>query len=247
MKSSGNTYYDRMHRLGKFVTVGSILVFCGVPLVVCLYYGIMPKIGDLLLAAGGLCAIFIPTGIAEAFGEIPVMGSSYYVANVTGNILNLKLPAALNALKVANVKSGTEAADAITGLAVAVSSLVTLVMLLLGMLLMTPLEPFLSSPAVSTAAGYVLPALFGCLVLSFLSNDVGGGIIVKKRLLAAIFPFALCIILYLIIPDYYDLGQGFVMVICIPIVYFITKLMYKKGIITVEMPEEEKTAEEEHA
>ncbi len=134
MKSSGNTYYDKMHRLGKFVTVGSILVFCGVPLVVCLYYGIMPKIGDLLLAAGGLCAIFIPTGVAEAFGEIPVMGSSYYVANVTGNILNLKLPAALNALKVANVKSGTEAADAITGLAVAVSSLVTLVMLLLGML-----------------------------------------------------------------------------------------------------------------
>ena len=50
MKSSGNTYYDKMHRLGKFVTVGSILVFCGVPLVVCLYYGIMPKIGDLLLA-----------------------------------------------------------------------------------------------------------------------------------------------------------------------------------------------------
>ena len=227
MKSSGNTYYDKMHRLGKFVTVGSILVFCGVPLVVCLYYGIMPKIGDLLLAAGGLCAIFIPTGVAEAFGEIPVMGSSYYVANVTGNILNLKLPAALNALKVANVKSGTEAADAITGLAVAVSSLV--------------------SPAVSTAAGYVLPALFGCLVLSFLSNDVGGGVIVKKRLLAAIFPFALCIILYLIIPDYYDLGQGFVMVICIPIVYVITKIMYKKGIITVEMPEEEKKTEEEHA
>ncbi len=50
----------------------------------------------------------------------------------------------------------------------------------------------------------------------------------------------MCIILYLIIPDYYDLGQGFVMVICIPIVYVITKIMYKKGIITVEMPEEEK-------
>lgn len=145
MKSSGNTYYDKMHRLGKFVTVGSILVFCGVPLVVCLYYGTCPKSATCFPAAGGLCADLYPELGAEAF-EKPCHGSSLLCRQCQRNILNLKLPAALNALKVANVKSGTEAADAITGLAVAVSSLVTLVMLLLGMLLMTPLEPFLSSP-----------------------------------------------------------------------------------------------------
>ena len=62
-------------------------------MIICLVYDIMPTFSEVMLAAGGLCAIFIPTGLAEMFAEVPVMGSSYYVSNVTGNILNLKLPA----------------------------------------------------------------------------------------------------------------------------------------------------------
>lgn len=233
-----DSYYDRMHRLGKWVTVASMLIFFSIPLIISLRYGMIPKFGDLILAAGGLCAIFIPTSIAETMGEVPVMGSSYYVANITGNILNLKLPAALNAVKIAKVKTGTEAADAITGIAIVASSMVTLVMIFIGVLLMAPLKPFFDLPVVSTAANYVLPALFGCLILSMFSNDVGGGVIIKKRLHAAVIPFIACIIIYLLIPDLYGIAQGFVMILCIPAVYLITKHMYKKGKITVELPEE---------
>lgn len=98
-----------------------------------------------------------------------------WITVVTGNILNLKLPASLNALKVANVKAGTPQADAITGLAVAVSSIVTLVLLAIGALLLTPLQPLFSSPAVTVAAGNILPALFGCLAIGAFSKDLGGG------------------------------------------------------------------------
>ncbi len=238
-----NEYYDRMHRIGNRVMIAALLLFFAIPLFISIYYGIMPKISDLLIAAGGLSAVFIPIGIAETFAEIPVMGSSYYISLVTGNVLNLKLPAAINALKVANLKQGTEKADAVIGVAVAVSSLVTLVMLAIGMLLLTPLQPLLSSPVVTTAAGYVLPALFGCLVLGSISDDVGGGVKVRKRLLALIVPFAACIVLYLVMPSMYETLEGFVMILCIPAIYFITKKMYKKGIITVEMPEETEAGE----
>lgn len=238
--SKDYAYYNKMHKIGIWITVLSLALFCGVPLIICLAYDIMPTFSELMLAAGGLCAIFIPTGLAEMFAEVPVMGSSYYVSNVTGNILNLKLPAALNALKVADVKAGTAMADAITGLAVSVSSLVTLVLLAVGAALLTPLQPVLSTPEVGVAAANVLPALFGCLALGSLGNDLGGGVTSKNRLLAAILPFVICIVLYMLLPDLYNLGQGFVMIICIPVVYLMTKAFYKKGIIKVFLPEEKK-------
>ena len=172
------------------------------------------------------------------------MGSSYYISLVTGNVLNLKLPAAMNALKIANLRQGTPAADAVAGISVAVSALVTTLMLVVGVLLLTPLQPFLSSPVVSTAATYVLPALFGCLFLGMMSDDVGGGVVIHKRLLAAIVPFILCIILYLIIPDLYEALEGIIMILCIPMVYLISKKLYKKGVITVDMPEEATEAAE---
>lgn len=233
-----NSYYNRMHNIGQIVTVVAVAIFVAVPLILCLVYDIMPSFSDLLLASGGLCAIFIPTGLAEMFAEVPVMGSSYYISCVTGNILNLKLPAALNALKVANVKAGTEGADAVTGVAVAISSMVTLILLAIGVLLLTPLEPILSLPAVGVAAGNVLPALFGCLTLGAISKDLGSGITSQNRILGAIIPFALCVITYLVMPDIYITWQGFVMIICIPLVYICTKVLYKKGIITVTLPEE---------
>ncbi|MDD7602366.1 MAG: hypothetical protein PUK54_07185 [Firmicutes bacterium] len=239
---NANEYYDRMHRIGNRVMISALLLFFAIPLIISVYYDIMPKFSDLLIAAGGLSAIFIPIGIAETFAEIPVMGSSYYISLVTGNVLNLKLPAALNALKVADLKQGTEKGDAVIGVAVAVSSLVTLAMLAIGMLLLTPLQPLLSSPVVSTAAGYVLPALFGCLFLGSLSDDVGGGVLVHKRLLALAIPFVVCVAIYILIPDLYETFEGFVIILCIPAIYFFTKKLYKKGVITVELPEDKDAA-----
>ena len=85
-KKCGNEYYDRMHRIGYWITLAAIAIFVAVPLILSIVTGIYPTFSGLLLACGGICAIFIPTGIAEMFAEVPVMGSSYYVSCVTGNI-----------------------------------------------------------------------------------------------------------------------------------------------------------------
>lgn len=234
-----SSYYNSMHRLGKFITLGSMAVFFGVPLVMCLAYGVMPKFSEIVLASSGIVLIFLPMGIAEIIAEVPVMGSSYYIASTTGNILNLKLPAAMNAQKVANVKTGTEEADAVAGIAVAVSSLVTIVLLALGVLLLTPLKPFLASEVVSTASNYVLPALFGCMVLGNFSKDVGGGVRIHGRMLANIIPIIIGLVLYFfVMPESYESWEGVIAVVFIPIIYFSCKYLYKRGKIVVEMPEE---------
>ncbi|MBK5254103.1 MAG: hypothetical protein JJE03_06575 [Peptostreptococcaceae bacterium] len=71
-----NEYYEKMHKIGRLMTIAAIFIFTGIPFIVCMAYDIMPKFSDLLLAAGGLCAIFIPIAIAETIAETPIMGSS---------------------------------------------------------------------------------------------------------------------------------------------------------------------------
>ena len=238
-------YFEEMHKKGIILTIISLVLFVGVPTVTCIVYDIMPNFGTVIATGIGLIAIFVPTGIAEIFGEVPIMGSSYYLACLTGNILNLKLPSAINAIKVSGFKQGTKEADVVVGIAIAISSLVTLVILAVGVVLLMPLEPFLTSEAVGVAASNVLPALFGCLVLGFIGNDVGGGVIIKGRLKAAILPFIFFIVLYLLISDMYELFEGFLMILGIVMIYFITKKMYKAGKIEVLLPETEAESIEE--
>ena len=230
-------YFEEMHRKGIILTIISLILFVGVPTITCIVYDIMPNFGTVIATGIGLIAIFVPTGIAEMFGEVPIMGSSYYLACLTGNILNLKLPSAINATKVSGFKQGTKEADVVVGIAIAVSSLITLVILALGVILLMPLESFMTSEAIGIAASNVLPALFGCLVLGFIGNDVGGGITIKGRLKAAIVPFIFFIVLYLLISDLYEAFEGFLMIIGIGMVYLITKKMYKAGKIEVILPE----------
>ena len=161
-------YFEEMHRKGIILTIISLILFVGVPTITCIVYDIMPNFGTVIATGIGLIAIFVPTGIAEMFGEVPIMGSSYYLACLTGNILNLKLPSAINAIKVSGFKQGTKEADVVVGIAIAVSSLITLVILALGVILLMPLESFMTSEAIGIAASNVLPALFGCLVLVIL-------------------------------------------------------------------------------
>ena len=124
------------------------------------------------------------------------------------------------------------------------SSLTTMIIIAIGALLLTPLKPILELPQVVTATQYVMPALFGCLMLSIFSKNAGGGTVFHGHLKALIIPFIIAAALYLyIIPEYYELYQGFIIIGCIPLLYAITKIMYKKGMIKVEMKEEQEGEE----
>ena len=234
-------YYDTMHRIGRWATFITLIVFFGIPTITCLYYDVMPTFGQIIGCSSALLVLMLPGAISEMISEVPILGSAYYLCNITGNVINLKLPCAINAQSIADVQKGTSEADAVAGIATAVSSLVTMLMLAIGVLLMVPLKPVLQSEALTTASNYVLPALFGYLALGLFNTSAGGGVKVKGLPKTFILPFIIAFVLAaFVMPAQYTTFQGFIILPFIPFMYYLTKRMFNKGKVQVIIPNETK-------
>jgi hypothetical protein len=244
LDEAGRAHIDAMHRVGRVGIVISILIMLGIPTIAGIYFHAMPNILQVLTAAVGLLALFVPGAISETIAFTPIFGSSYYLAQITGNIQNLKLPVANTAIQLLNVEAGTEDADIVTSIAVSVSSFVTIIIIVIGVLLLQPLRPVLQNPTVRLASGYIVPALFGSLTMGALGSNIGGGIMAKGRLKSVIAPvlvvaLANIIIVYIIKqPMILALYQGFLMLALLPITWYWTKWLYKAGQIRVFLPGE---------
>jgi hypothetical protein len=142
-----------------------------------------------------------------------------YLSFVTGNISNLKLPCALNALESANVKAQSEEGDIVSTIAIAVSSIVTTVIIILGVLLIVPLNPILSSPAIKPAFDQMLPALFGAL----------GVVFVSKNLKLAAAPAILMLILFIFVPALNSGTVGIMVPVGVLFTLAYARLLYKKN------------------
>ena len=154
------------HKWGRIGTLIALLYMIALPFVVLAFYDCMPSFGEVInLGTISILMIYIPVGISEAISYTPILGSSAYLTFITGNIMNLKLPVAVNAMKLANKEPNTPEGEAISSVAVAVSSIMTVVILALAALLSTWISPIFELPSVKTASNYLIPALFGSLTL----------------------------------------------------------------------------------
>jgi len=230
-------YMDQMHRIGRLSAAFAIIIMIVIPTIMAITFDAFPGIGTILAGAAGLLAIFIPLTISELISYTPVLGTSIYMTLITGNVMNLKLPCAMNAIKLLGAESGTEKGDVIAAIAVSVSSIVTVITIAMGVILLVPLKPILTMPAVTTASQYILPALFGAFGLSLVSSDIGGGVIVKGRLKGAIIPALIIIGLFFVSQELVSQLQGALIIVLLPVTFFGTKWLYKKGKITVKLPE----------
>jgi hypothetical protein len=214
----------------------------GIPAVTGIYFNAMPTFFQVLTTAVGLLALFIPAAFSETIAYSPILGSSYYLAQITGNISNLKLPVAKTALQILDVEEGTEDADIVTSITVSVSSFVTIAVIVLGVILLQPLRPVLSMPVFKQASGSIVQALFGSLIVGSLGSQLGGGISCQGRWKGAAILFAMVAVVYFIIvhviknPMVWTLYQGFLMLALIPIAWFGHKWLYKSGQIKVLLP-----------
>jgi len=227
-----------MHRLGRICALTSALIMLGIPTVMSLIFGTFPGFGKILTASAGIMTIMIPLTVTEVLSYTPVLGSASYLTFITGNILNLKFPVATNALELANEEPGTEKGDVIATIAVSVSSMLTVLLIAVGALLLVPLKPILALPSIQTASRYIMPALFGALGMGILAPALGGGITSKGRLWGALVPTLLVIAAFFVLGDLAQQVEGLLILICLPITYLGSKMLYKKGIIKVIMPED---------
>lgn len=219
------------HRFGK-ATLGCFVVYMLVlPIIVCAVYGCFPSFKMIVPGLITILCIMVPTGIAEIGSYTPILGSSSYLTFATGNLMNLKIPCVVNAQKVAKVEASTPEGDAISLIATAVSSIVTIIILAIGLVLIVPLQPILSNPAVATASNYILPALFGCMSMSLFSS-AGSKTYVKNRLLCGVIP-AILVSLLTIAGIASNGLAGYLLIIMIPITILCARILYKKGIVKV--------------
>lgn len=117
-------------------------------------------------------ATYLPICIVEFLIYVPILGAgASYLSFITGNIINMKLPCAYSAREIAGTSAGTKEDSIITTLSVATSSLVTMLVIFVGVLLLIPLTPILNDPTLKPAFDNLLPALFGALGCQYFSKS----------------------------------------------------------------------------
>lgn len=232
-------YQNTIHRIGRLGLIIFLIYSIAMPIILAVAYDCMPTMKQVLIGAGAIMLMFSPSAMAEVFTYTPILGSSSYITFLTGNISNLKFPCAMNAMKIAKVDQNTEEADAISLVAISVSSLLTMIVIAIGAIALTPLRPLLETPTVTTASNYILPALFGNLIFNIMFGETGT-VTVKGKALIPVMPLVL--IGGLVLSGL--LSVSYVMLLLIVVVpgnIFIAKKLFKKNLLRVaKIGEEEK-------
>ena len=166
-------YERNTHILGRITSVVALILLLGAPFVIGAYLGTMPKFSALGKGFLSVGLVWTISSVVEFLVYTPMLGAGgSYLAFITGNLINMKIPCAMNAKDIVGAKSGTTENEIISTLSIATSSLVTIAVLALGVLLLTPLQPVLSSPALQPAFNNVVPALFGAMAYKYFRKDV---------------------------------------------------------------------------
>ncbi len=218
-KTNNQVYEVSIHRMGRLWMSGALLLILAIPVIISIYFNTWPTAGPLLGGLLPIMMIYVPIGIIEVITFSPMLGSgATYLAFTTGNLTNLKVPCALNALEIASIEPGSNEGEVISTIAVATSSLVTNLVLVLGIILFVQLTPILSSPLLQPAFENIIPALFGAL----------GFLYISKNWKLAIVPLTLMIIIFILVPT---APVGILIPISALSAIAAARFMYKKNMI----------------
>ena len=151
-----DSFQSWAHRWGRVGTLIVLIYMAALPFVVLAAYDSIPSLGEVFnVNTFSILLIYIPVGFSEALSYTPILGCSAYLAFITGNIMNLKLPVAANAMNLTKKQPNTPEGEAIASVAVAVSSLMTVAILTLAAVCASFISPVFELPAVKTASGPV--------------------------------------------------------------------------------------------
>lgn len=223
MKNNKNlSYMDSVHRDGTIWNLSMMVILLLFPVAVCIAFGVMPDWQGLGLGLVATAPMYWAVAIVEVITFIPMLGAGgSYLSFVTGNISNLKLPCAINALENAGVSAKSEEGEVVSTIAIAVSSIVTTVIVALGVAFILPLSPILENPILTPAFDQMLPALFGAL----------GVALVSKNWKLAVAPIALMLVLFIFVDALDSSMVGIMVPVGVVFTILVSRILYKKGIV----------------
>ena len=216
------SYMDSVHRDGTIWNLSVMVLLLAFPVAVCFIYRTLPDWGSLLMGLVATAPMYWAVGAIETVTYVPMLGAGgSYLSFVTGNIANLKLPCALNALEQNEVSANSEEGEVVSTIAIAVSSIVTTVIIILGVVLIVPLTPILQAPVLQPAFDQILPALFGGLGVAFVS----------KNWKLAVAPVVLMLILFIFVPALNSGTVGIMVPVSALLTIGVARVMYKRGML----------------
>ena len=172
-KSLFEVYNERTHLFGRLSCIITLVMLIGAPFVMGLYLGAMPDLGAVARGFLACGLVWTVSCVAEYLIYTPMLGAGGgYLAFITGNLINMKIPCAMNARDLVDAKNGTPENEIISTLSIATSSLVTILVLAAGVVALIPLQPILQAPALQPAFDNVVPALFGAMAYKYYRGNL---------------------------------------------------------------------------
>ena len=216
------SYIDSVHRDGRLWNIGVMILLMAFPVAVCIAFGVSPDWSALGIGLLATAPMYWAVGAIETVTFVPMLGAGgSYLSFVTGNITNLKLPCALNAMEQNGVTANSEEGEIISTIAIAASSIVTTLIIILGVILIAPLTPILQAPVLAPAFEQILPALFGGLGVAFVS----------KNWKLAIAPVLLMLVLFVFVPALNEGTVGIMVPVSALFTIAVGRILYKRGVL----------------
>lgn len=159
-------YMPFIHKWGKITnSIGILLGF--VPVIYLgISHGLWPQIGPVLAGLTSIASIVGISWVMQPIQFFPILGvAGTYMSNISGNISNMRVPCSIAAEQAAGVEPGTPEAEICATLGSAVSTVINIVILSIGVI--GGATALAALPAeVTGALNFLLPALMGaCFVM----------------------------------------------------------------------------------
>ena len=222
MKKKELSYIDSVHRDGTIWNLSVMVLLLAFPLTVAAVFGATPDWKALGVGLLATAPMYWAVGAIETITFVPMLGAGgSYLSFVTGNISNLKLPCAINALEQNGVSANSEEGEIISTIAIATSSIVTTIIIFIGVICIVPLTPVLEAPVLAPAFEQMLPALFGGLGVAFIS----------KNWKIAIAPITLMLVLFIFVPALNAGTVGIMVPVSVLFTIAAARILYKRGVL----------------
>ena len=206
------SYIDSVHRSGTIWNISVMILLLAFPLTVAALFGAAPDWGALVVGLIATAPMYWAVGVIETITFVPMLGAGgSYLSFVTGNISNLKLPCAINALEQNNVSANSEEGEVIS----------TIAIIIIGVILIVPLTPVLEAPVLEPAFAQMLPALFGGLGVAFVSRNWK----------IAVAPVVLMLVLFIFVPALNAGTVGIMVPVSVLFTIAVSRLLYKRGVL----------------
>lgn len=165
-KGQLSPFMKKVHLAGRLSSAICGLAFIMVGVLICAKFDIFPELQLFMEAMIPIWVFMIPASAVEFISYLPILGSgASYISFITGNVSNMKIPSLVAALQSVEAEEGSEKFEVLSMLASAVASLEVIVLITLLVVFTGVLTPILEWAPIQPAFTYIMPAIFGILIV----------------------------------------------------------------------------------